>query len=100
PALVRHHLRRFNRELKRDVRDVPPETADLLARHPWPGNVRELQSVLKQALLRATGHVLLPAFLPESLATASPTSTATGESWSVEEFVRHQLRGSGKDVYD
>jgi two-component system nitrogen regulation response regulator GlnG len=38
-----------------------------LRRYPWPGNVRELQGVLKQALLQATGAVLIPAFLPESL---------------------------------
>jgi two-component system nitrogen regulation response regulator GlnG len=33
----------------------------------WPGNNRELQSVLKQALFRATGTVLIPAFLPDTL---------------------------------
>jgi DNA-binding NtrC family response regulator len=31
----------------------------------WPGNIRELQSVLKQALLQASGTALLPAFLPD-----------------------------------
>ena len=35
-----------------------------LRRHSWPGNIRELQSVLKQALLQASGPSLLPAFLP------------------------------------
>ena len=39
----------------------------MLRRYAWPGNVRELQSVVKQALLQATGQVLLPEFLPESL---------------------------------
>jgi PAS domain-containing protein len=33
--------------------------------YSWPGNLRELQSVLKQALLRAHGPVLLPDFLTE-----------------------------------
>ena len=32
--------------------------------YAWPGNIRELQSVIRQALLRASGTVLLPAFLP------------------------------------
>ena len=35
-----------------------------LRQYAWPGNVRELQSVVKQSLLRASGTVLLPAFLP------------------------------------
>ena len=67
PMLVHHYVRRFNRELSRDVREVTPEAMERLCSYPWPGNIRELQSVLKQALLRATGPVLVPAFLPESL---------------------------------
>jgi two-component system nitrogen regulation response regulator GlnG len=67
PQLVHHYVRRFSRELGRDVQQVPPETLALLSRYSWPGNVRELQNVLKQALLRAVGASLLPEFLPAPL---------------------------------
>jgi DNA-binding NtrC family response regulator len=63
--LVRHYVSRFSRTLQRDVRSVAPETMDRLRAYSWPGNIRELQSVIKQALLRASGTVLLPAFLPD-----------------------------------
>ena len=57
PMLVHHYVRRFNREaLNRDVREVTPETMERLCSYSWPGSIRELQSVLKQALLRATGR--------------------------------------------
>ena len=62
--LVQHYLRRFCRELGREVQQVAPEALERLRGYSWPGNIRELQSVLKQALLQATGTVLLPAFLP------------------------------------
>jgi two-component system nitrogen regulation response regulator GlnG len=62
--LVHHYLRRFSRGLGREVRDLAPEALEKLRRHSWPGNIRELQSVLKQALLQASGTSLLPAFLP------------------------------------
>jgi DNA-binding NtrC family response regulator len=65
PLLVRHYLRRFSKELGREVHEVAPEALERLRCYSWPGNVRELQSVLKQALLRASGRALLPAFLPE-----------------------------------
>src|SRR5439155_5419892 len=65
PLLVRHYLRRFSRELGREVQEAAPEALERLRGHSWPGNIRELQSVLKQALLQASGPVLLPAFLPE-----------------------------------
>src|SRR5437588_4607027 len=65
PLLVRYYLRRFSRELGREVQEVAPEALERLRGYPWPGNIRELQSVLKQALLRASGPTLLAAFLPE-----------------------------------
>src|SRR5947209_331038 len=65
PLLVQFYLRRVGRELGREVREVAPEALERLRGYGWPGNIRELQSALKQALLRASGSVLLPAFLPE-----------------------------------
>jgi two-component system response regulator AtoC len=65
--LVRLYLRRFSRELDRDVREVDPEAFERLRAYSWPGNIRELQSVLKQALLQASGTVLLSEFLPGDL---------------------------------
>jgi two-component system nitrogen regulation response regulator GlnG len=67
PMLIQHYLRRFSRELGRQVREITPEALELMRAYPWPGNIRELQGVLKQAILQATGTVLIPAFLPESL---------------------------------
>src|SRR5580693_2830591 len=62
PLLVRHYLRRFSRDLDRNVQEVAPDVLERLCGYSWPGNIRELQSVLKQALLRASSTVLLPAF--------------------------------------
>src|SRR5205823_1802973 len=69
--LVQHYLRRFSRELGREAREVAPEALERLRSYSWPGNIRELQSVLKQALLQASGTILLPAFLPELLGAPS-----------------------------
>src|SRR5438876_5869072 len=66
--LVQLYLKRFSRELGREVREVSPEALQRLRNYSWPGNIRELQSVLKQAILRAHGRVLLPDFLPEPAA--------------------------------
>ncbi len=65
--LAHYFLFRFDRELGMDLRAFAPDTLELLQSYDWPGNVRELQSVLKQAMFNATGHVLLPEFLPDVL---------------------------------
>ena len=78
----------------RDVHEVAPEALARLRGYSWPGNVRELQSVLKQALLRAHGPVLLPDFLPE-LAEAPPR-----EGFDPEAFlIRPQLGPDARDLY-
>jgi two-component system nitrogen regulation response regulator GlnG len=95
PMLVQHYLRRFSRELGREVQDITPEALELLSRYSWPGNIRELQGMLKQALLQATGTVLVPAFLPEALRAA--TEPATGPDagaeadFSFEAFILRRL---------
>lgn len=73
--LAHHFLFRYNRELGLDVRGFDPEALELLQTYPWPGNVRELQSVLKEAMLRASGHILLPEFLPINLNRELPPTT-------------------------
>ena len=70
--LAHYFLFRFNRELGLDLRALAPGTLDLLENHSWPGNVRELQGVIKQAMLKASGHILLLEFLPDSLRDPSP----------------------------
>ncbi len=102
PLLVQHYVRRFSRELGREVRQVAPETLERLRPYGWPGNIRELQSVLKQALLRASGPVLLPSFLPELLGKSggpAPASTRTEEP-GVDTFVLQQRLGAEvRDLY-
>jgi two-component system nitrogen regulation response regulator GlnG len=68
--LAHHFLFRFNRELNRDLRGFAPEALALFQQYDWPGNVRELQSAIKEAMLRATGNLLLAEFLPEPLRRA------------------------------
>jgi DNA-binding NtrC family response regulator len=102
PLLVRHYVQRFSRELGREVREVAPEALERLRGYDWPGNIRELQSVLKQALLRASGPVLLPAFLPESLGGPGETAAvlSPGDEPGVDTFVLRQRLGSAvRDLY-
>jgi two-component system nitrogen regulation response regulator GlnG len=70
PLLVEYFVRRFGREMGKDVREVSAEAMAVLRRYPWPGNVRELQSVVKQTLLETTGPVVLPGFLPPTVGRA------------------------------
>src|SRR5438477_4575620 len=100
--LARHYLRRFSKELGREVQEIAPEALERLRGYSWPGNIRELQSVLKQALLQASGTVLLPAFLPESLGgSCEPTRVSAMKAQpGVETFILHQrIEADARDLY-
>jgi two-component system nitrogen regulation response regulator GlnG len=100
PMLVNYYLRRFNRDLGRNVREVAPETMERLRKYEWPGNIRELQSVIKQALLHATGSVLIPAFLRTAeTATQIPPDAAAQEGWAAfRDFIRQRLESGSTDL--
>ena len=95
--LVSHYLRRFSGELGREVHGIAPEAMKTLCEHAWPGNVRELQSVLKQALLHASGSELLPAF--DGRSSQPPGPSSNGESFDLQSFVRQQMAPGATDVY-
>jgi two-component system nitrogen regulation response regulator GlnG len=78
--LAHYFLFQFDRELGLDLRGFAPEALALLQTNGWPGNVRELQSAIKQAMLSASGRLLLPDFLPENLRQLGGAATPPGQS--------------------
>jgi DNA-binding NtrC family response regulator len=102
PLLVRHYVRRCSRELGREVYEVTPEALEHLRRYSWPGNIRELQSVLKQALLKASGTTLLPTFLPslpvDPCGPATPAQSAA-EDPNLKISIRLPLGSDACDLY-
>jgi two-component system nitrogen regulation response regulator GlnG len=99
--LVDYYVRRFARELGKDVQRAAPEAVEVLYRYLWPGNVRELQAALKQALLRATGPVLLPGFLPGWLrpAEAAGAAAPAGTTADWEQLVADALQAGSTGLY-
>ena len=87
PVLAEHFLRRFSRGLGKDIRNIAPEALELLASYSWPGNVRELQSVLKKAILYASGPILVAEFLPEPVRSDAACLTRDAPSGGRTEFL-------------
>jgi DNA-binding NtrC family response regulator len=59
PDLVAYLLEKINRDLRKNVRKVPPEVMKILMNLPWEGNVRELENALTRAVILAKGDVIL-----------------------------------------
>jgi two-component system nitrogen regulation response regulator GlnG len=101
--LAHYFLFRFDRELGLDLRAIAPEALDVLQRYSWPGNVRQLQSAIKQAMLNASGHMLLREFLPPELSEEQPvTEFPSSESTMVdlEKLIDSFLEQGTNDLYN
>jgi two-component system nitrogen regulation response regulator GlnG len=103
PELTEYLVRRYARELGKHIQQVDPDVHRLLRHHDWPGNIRELQSVLKQALLCESGHVLTSDSLPVGFkgpgkaTMPSPIDAAPSGDW--EQFVDEQLQSRTRELY-
>jgi two-component system, NtrC family, nitrogen regulation response regulator GlnG len=105
PELAHHFLYEFDRQLNLAIRGFAPETLELLQQYSWPGNVRELHGVIKEGMLRTTGHMFLPDVLQLGEALTAPVeqppSAAAAPAKNFDLIGRvEQLLADGKnDVY-
>jgi two-component system nitrogen regulation response regulator GlnG len=99
--LANYFLFRFDRELGLDLRAIAPEALELLQAHDWPGNVRELQSTIKEAMLNASGHLLLPEYLPDNLRRQPlrPSAEEGTEDIDLARLIDDLLRNGENDLY-
>lgn len=101
--LANHFVGRFARELGKHITGIAPAAMDLLKAYRWPGNVRELQSVVKHALLEATGPVIVPAFLPdflrESVSASSPSKPTSPVQYDFAQLTRERLQAGSNEIH-
>ncbi|HSU12496.1 sigma-54 dependent transcriptional regulator [Longimicrobium sp.] len=94
PVLAEHLLARAARELKKDVRVIPPRVMQMLQEHDWPGNVREMENAIMRAAVMARGSALSPEgfSLAPSLAPAAEEEEGDGLVTLAQAQQRHVER--------
>jgi two-component system, NtrC family, nitrogen regulation response regulator GlnG len=98
--LAHYFLFRFNRDLSLDLRGLAPAALEALRTYRWPGNVRELMSAIKQAMLQASGPVLLAEFLPAEFRSAAPAAMPEeGRPLDLDAAIESALRNAPGRAY-
>lgn len=64
-------LRRFCREMKKNITGFAPEVREAFLAYPWPGNIRELSNVIERAIALTDGTVITLNDLPPPIARPS-----------------------------
>ncbi len=59
PGLIAYFLKKFNRELKKEIAGITPAAKEKIVSYGWPGNIRQLENVLKRAMVLCQGEWIL-----------------------------------------
>ncbi len=63
PPLVDHFLKKFNQQMRKEVKNVTPLAMQRLMLHDWPGNVRELENTIEYAMAMTQHDVITEDFI-------------------------------------
>jgi DNA-binding NtrC family response regulator len=95
PDLVAYLIEKINRELRKNVKKVPPEVIKILMKIPWKGNVRELENALTRAVILAKGDVILAENLPVDTGEKKIFPEELGSLREIEKkYIQHVLDAS------
>lgn len=61
--LADHFARSCGAKMKKQIREISPQTLKVLQAHDYPGNVRELQNIIERAVIRTPDGILRPEHL-------------------------------------
>ncbi|MBE0461630.1 MAG: sigma-54-dependent Fis family transcriptional regulator [Candidatus Aminicenantes bacterium] len=56
PLLCEHLIRKYNKELNKEIKGITIQALEFLQNYSWPGNIRELESVIYEAMVLSDGH--------------------------------------------
>jgi len=60
PLLIDHFIKKYNKELKKEIKTITKEALDKCIRYKWPGNIRELENIIQRAMVLATDKYIKP----------------------------------------
>lgn len=77
-------IKALNEKLRRRIRGLAPEVAEIFRRYDWSGNVRELRNAIERAMILEDGDLITTEFLPAGIADKSAAACAVFESPEAE----------------
>lgn len=78
--LAMHHIKRFNKEFKKNVKSISPDAEKLLLNYPWYGNARELRNVVERICILEDTDVIYPVHLPSEIIEYIDTESEEGSA--------------------
>ena len=88
PSITRFFIKKYAQSMNKNVKDISPETLEVLVEYEWPGNIRELRNVIERAMVIAKGDVIEL----NDLFFFFPSSSAASEEKSLEDIEKDHIK--------
>ncbi len=96
PLLVDHFLKKYSRQLGKEVQEISSYGLQVLMNYHFPGNIRELENIIERGVALANSNIILPESLTFSGKVKQPQETAPNE----ESRSLFQAAASEEELYD
>ncbi len=60
PILAQYFLKKYSREMGKELKKISAYAMDILSQYPFPGNVRELENIIERSVALETSNIVLP----------------------------------------
>jgi transcriptional regulator with PAS, ATPase and Fis domain len=86
------------KEKKHEITNISGKCWEMLIRYPWPGNVRELKNTIHNAVIFASGPMLLPEHMVFDPVTGDSETSDQLELQLYRDFSPRKLQSRVKDL--
>jgi len=60
PLLVEHFLRKYSKQLGKEIQEISSYALEVLMNYDFPGNVRELENIIERGVALESSNIILP----------------------------------------
>ncbi len=89
PLLVDTFIKKFNKEMEKNVEKATAETLQHFSDYSWPGNVRELENTIERSMVLESSRELRPESLPDNVRNVeiNPAIKAAASELSIKKMM-------------
>lgn len=96
PHLVEYFLKKYSRQLGKEVQEISSYGLQVLMNYHFPGNVRELENIIERGVALATSNIILP----ESLSFAGREVSAPPRTENDDDVNLFQAASGEEELFD
>jgi len=99
PLFIDHFLAIYQKEMKKEIKDIHKDVRDFLINYNYPGNIRELKNIIERMVVLSGDGEILPEYLPGDILKHSGKVNSTSTFDTDQEVTLKEYRGQAEKSY-